>query len=269
MTEVTPPSAHDFVASIRGDGALMAAAVAGIDPGAVVPTCPEWTVRDLARHMGGVHRWAEKIVSTPLLEPVQMAEIVEGGGGWPDDADLARWLEAGANALADTLAAAPDTLECFTFGAAPTPRTFWLRRQTHETAIHRVDAEAAVGTVNPVPPIIAVDGIDEVLVAFASRSRRLRGEPATLDVVPQDQPRRWRVKMDADAVRVVAAAGDTEGPDVGAEGTGEDNARCTISGRASDLYLLLWNRQDAGPITVSGDAGVVTRWNERMQVRMR
>ena len=40
----------------------MAAAVAGADPDGTVPTCPEWTVRDLVRHMGGVHRWATGFV---------------------------------------------------------------------------------------------------------------------------------------------------------------------------------------------------------------
>ena len=34
-----------------------------------VPTCPEWTVRQLVEHLGGVHRWATMIISEGLLQP--------------------------------------------------------------------------------------------------------------------------------------------------------------------------------------------------------
>ena len=47
--------------------------------------------------------------------------------------------------LVAALAAAPDDLECWTFLPAPSPRAMWARRQAHETAIHRVDAELAAG----------------------------------------------------------------------------------------------------------------------------
>ena len=47
--------------ALRAQGELMAAAVDASDPGAPVPSCPEWAVRDLVRHMGGVHRWATGI----------------------------------------------------------------------------------------------------------------------------------------------------------------------------------------------------------------
>ena len=33
-----------------------------------VPTCPEWTVRQLVEHLGGVHRWATMIISEGLLQ---------------------------------------------------------------------------------------------------------------------------------------------------------------------------------------------------------
>jgi len=40
------------------------------------------------------------------------------------------------------LASAPPDLDCLTFLAAPSPLAMWARRQAHETAIHRVDAES-------------------------------------------------------------------------------------------------------------------------------
>jgi uncharacterized protein (TIGR03083 family) len=55
--------------ALRTEGERMAAAAAVADPDGAVPTCPEWTVRDLIRHMGGVHRWATGYVASGQTEP--------------------------------------------------------------------------------------------------------------------------------------------------------------------------------------------------------
>lgn len=34
-------------------------------------------------------------------------------------------------------------VDCWTFLDAPSPLAFWARRQAHETAIHRADAQLA------------------------------------------------------------------------------------------------------------------------------
>ena len=39
-----------------------------------VPTCPDWTVRQLVEHLGGVHRWAAAIVTRGLLQDLPAAE---------------------------------------------------------------------------------------------------------------------------------------------------------------------------------------------------
>ena len=51
------------IEALRREGELMAAATDVVDADAAVPTCPEWRVRDLVRHMGGVHRWATGYVA--------------------------------------------------------------------------------------------------------------------------------------------------------------------------------------------------------------
>ena len=54
-----------------------------------------------------------------------------------------------------------------TFMPAPTPLAFSARRQAHETGIHRVDAESALGTPPaPMGAAFAVDGIDAAQRAF-------------------------------------------------------------------------------------------------------
>ncbi|HEU4842430.1 MAG TPA: maleylpyruvate isomerase N-terminal domain-containing protein, partial [Ilumatobacteraceae bacterium] len=131
-----------YTAAIRTDTDLLASAAAEAGWAAPVPTCPGWTVRDLVRHLGGVHRWATGFVAESRAEKDDRTQE-ELVGGWPDDGDLGRWFLDGAERLATALDAASPDLRCWTFLRAPSPRVHWARRQAHETAIHRVDAEAA------------------------------------------------------------------------------------------------------------------------------
>ena len=102
------------IEALRHEGELMAAATEAAVPDAPVPTCPDWCVRDLVRHMGGVHRWATGYVAEARTEvwDVDLDDVV---GTWPDDAALAGWLRDGCATLAGALAAAPPDLECWTF----------------------------------------------------------------------------------------------------------------------------------------------------------
>ena len=103
--------------ALRVEGGRMADAAARTHPDDAVPTCPDWTVRDLVRHTGGVHRWATGFVRG-RTEPLD-ADLDEVVGTWPADAELAGWLGQGCADLADALAAAPDDLQCWTFLPAP------------------------------------------------------------------------------------------------------------------------------------------------------
>src|SRR6478609_1542286 len=110
---------------------------AGLD--APVPTCPEWTVRDLVAHQGMVHRWAAGHLRG---EPVDEAEPFEREGR--ESADVLGWFDDGATALLQAVVDAPDDLDAFVFlKEAPPARLFWTRRQCHETTIHAVDALGA------------------------------------------------------------------------------------------------------------------------------
>ena len=136
----------EHIGALRRQGELLADAAerAGLD--AAVPPCPPWQVKDLLRHTGYIHRWAAgHITERPgqVIDGPPEAEILRGGAA---DPELLDWFRAGHAALAETLAAADPALECATFMAAPSALAFWARRQAHETAIHRADAESATGT---------------------------------------------------------------------------------------------------------------------------
>jgi hypothetical protein len=68
------------------------------------------------------------------------AAILAGG---PGDDELPGWFREGHASLVRVLEAADPDMTCWTFLDAPSSVAFWARRQAHETAIHRVDAEQA------------------------------------------------------------------------------------------------------------------------------
>ncbi|MGA5823013.1 maleylpyruvate isomerase family mycothiol-dependent enzyme [Kitasatospora sp. NPDC094028] len=246
-------SAH--IDALRREGALLADAAAGTDLAAPVPTCPDWRLADLLRHIGNVHRWAAAHPARGLLARLDEADAGEVLGPQPADADLLDWYREGHAALLDTLTNAPADVECWTFIPAPSPLAFWARRQAHETAIHRIDADSAAGTAGPeVDSALAADGIDELLRGFLTRDRStLRSDrPRTVLVRTADSPGAWHLTISPEPLAVTAG-----GPDTPAE--------LTLTGPAHDLYLLLWNRLPADErsrIAVDGDADLLRLWQE-------
>jgi uncharacterized protein (TIGR03083 family) len=187
-----------------------------------------------------------------LSEP----ELLAAG---PDDADLLDWFRAGYQELTATLRTADPDMQCWTFMPAPSPLAFWARRQAHETAIHRVDAQLAAGAVTPFPAEFAADGIDELIMGFFGRGLADPPDrPRALRVVATDANSSWLVTLTADGSQVAA---------VERGGTPDQPADTAVTGRASDLYLLLWNRSSAdGGVSVAGNVGLLRAWPDAMRV---
>ncbi|MEA3019915.1 MAG: hypothetical protein QOI47_1439 [Actinomycetota bacterium] len=245
----------ELIDALAAEGGLLVAAVERGDPDAPVPTCPEWTLRELVRHVGGIHRWATRIVSERATGPIEES-LETVAGGWPEDQDLAAWCRAGHLLLVDALHTAPVDLECWTFLRAPSPRAFWARRQLHETTIHRVDAEMVSGPASPVPPAQAADGIDELLTGFLPRrSSRLRPTSVrTIAVQPTDAGTAWLVTAGPDGATTERVAADAD---------------LVVSGTASDHFLLLWNRRDTVGVELTGDVTLLDLWRTNVQVVFR
>lgn len=246
----------EHIAALRGHGAHLAdaAAVAGLD--APVPTCPEWAVRELVHHIGGVHRWAADVVGAARTqfrdEPLELV-----AGGWPADDATIQWFRDGHAALVAALDGAPADLDCVTFLPAPSPLAFWARRQAHETAIHRLDAERAAGLITTFEPTFAADGLDELLTGLAPRPRRHTATdgPVTLALQTSDAGRGWRVTIDP--VGVAAEAQPTE----------LDASDLLITGTADELYQLMWNRRSLDGLDVRGDPALLDVWSATISVR--
>ena len=149
-----------FRSQVISEAGTLADLVDAADYSIQVPTCPEWTLRQLTTHVGRAHRWAAEIVATRASEPPPFREVPDGR--LPDDpADRPRWLRAGADRVAAALREAGDATVWTHLG--PGPASYWARRMTHETAVHRADGQIALGQRPVIDAAIAADGIDEWL----------------------------------------------------------------------------------------------------------
>jgi uncharacterized protein (TIGR03083 family) len=259
------------IARLRGEGELLAGAAerAGLD--APIPACPGWCVRDLLKHLGYVHRWAAGYVREQHARWVDRASEAEILGGGPKDGELVAWFRDGHAALVQVLGAAAPDMTCWTFLEAPSAVAFWARRQAHETAIHRVDAEQAAAAESGITeaafePRFAADGIDELIMGFLGRDAKRGswdGPLGVLGVHADDGAggtAHWRVVAEPGRFTVAREAA----PFTVAREDGP--AGCDVTGPAADLYLLLWNRRDAGGLDVRGDAGTLTGFRGHVAV---
>ncbi|MFE1934455.1 maleylpyruvate isomerase family mycothiol-dependent enzyme [Streptomyces sp. NPDC056669] len=236
----------ELIEIVDREGQLLADAVAEAGVDAPVPTCPDWRVRDLLSHIGQVHGWAARIVGEGLTDPVRPTLQPA-----PADAELVSWYREVHGRMVGTLTDADPELKCFTFLPTEFPLAFWARRQAHETAIHRVDAESARGgALSPFTPEFAADGIDELLVGFHSldRSRVRTDTPRTLRVRATDHDAVWTMRLSQDVPHTVR--------------DGEGAADCELSGPAADLYLALWNRLPITALHTEGDEKLAELWRE-------
>lgn len=244
----------DHIAAIRREGQLLVEAVARADLDSRVPTCPEWTVRELAQHQGRVHRWATTYVADARTAMMSAAEDERSWGEMPPDAGLVAWLSTGWQRLVAALEVAPAELQCWSFLPAPTPLAFWARRQAHETAVHRVDAQlAGRASVAPLGRDFAIDGLDELLLCFFSRPRNRLRLPRSrrLAVLATDTSASWIIHIGPDGARAERAEG---------------SADAEISGRAEDLYLGLWNRRPLSALAVAGETELAELWQEKARI---
>jgi uncharacterized protein (TIGR03083 family) len=193
-----------------------------------VPDCPGWDVGDLARHLGGIHRWAYAAVATGSPgEPPQ---------GPTDRDELVTWFDAGAAQLLDVLRATDPDSPAWTFGPPPRTASFWVRRQAHETSVHVRDARRALDVDVPVDSAVADDGVDEVVTLFVPRQVRLER------IAPL--PHTVALELTDTGTAYVLSSGDQ---------ASAAEAAATVTGTAQDVLLALWRRLPVDALTIEGD----------------
>jgi uncharacterized protein (TIGR03083 family) len=254
-----PISTERYCAGIMSAAGAIAALVDGADLTLPVPSCPDWTLRQLATHVGRGQRWAAQIIETRSAVPVPFREVTDGG--FPaDPAVHADWLRSGAARLVTAVREGGGD-PVWTF-AGPQPGAFWARRMAHEAAVHRADAELAAGrqpaSGPDVDPGMAADAIEEWLGFLSAPSPgeadpRLEALPdgAVLHVHATDdglgEDGEWLVRREGPAVLVT-------------HGHGKGDA--AVRGPAGQLLLVLLRRlaPGAADVQVLGDPALLTAW---------
>ncbi|GLW11474.1 hypothetical protein Misp01_66020 [Microtetraspora sp. NBRC 13810] len=242
--------------------ARRAAAGGGAPP---VPSCPGWSVADLTGHLAWVHRYVIHVVGERLAERPEETDpghlrLPADITGWPlperapnrgpIPEGLIAWFAEGAAALASLFASRDPGERVWTWSREQTTG-FWVRMQTIEAALHRWDAENALGAAQPVQAELAVDAVAQNFEVMApARRARTQAPPGTGERYRfrrTDGPGDWTVCFTADDVRLDAgggAPGDVE-----------------LAGTASDLMLFLWGRLPADRLdAVHGDETVLGRY---------
>lgn len=239
-----------YLDSLRADRTRLAALAGrgGLDD--TVPTCPDWTLRDLLVHLGRIHRWA---MDSSKLAPD--ADFPRLGPRPSADEDVVAWVVDGLDELIDDLGSTDLDAACWTF-AGPGTRRFWLRRQAMETAVHRFDAETTLGPADPVDPEIAADGVDEWLDLEARRWYKGRPEIAgTIHLHATDDGAdgagEWFIQVDTARLHW---------------NHGHEKGDVAVRGGRSDLFLLAWRRKDAADLEMFGDAELLDAFLHQTQV---
>jgi len=241
----------EYLDHLRRDGPALAVA-ARQAPGAAVPSCPDWDMTALVGHAGIVHRWVDEIVRTSATEKVGRRAIVEQVPA--DPIGVVAWYDEGLVSLIATLAGTDPAGPVWNwFDNRPAPAAFWLRRMAHETAIHRWDAQAAVGPAAavPMPADLAVDGIDEFLMFAAMwvSMQPVAGFDGSLHLHATDtRDGEWYLTL---------------APDHLEQRREHAKADAAVRGTASDLLLWLLNRKPAesgAGLEMFGDHGIIDAW---------
>jgi uncharacterized protein (TIGR03083 family) len=252
-------NAPEYLEHIRAESARFAGCLAGADPSAPVPSCPDWTAADLVWHLAEVQLFWGAIVRERLDDP-DLAEAAKPER--PDDYEALLGLFAKASAaLVDKLAATADDVSVWTWADDHTVG-FIRRRQAHEALIHRVDAELVAGQLTHVDRSLASDGVDEALpVMFGEHPAwgTLTTDGPTGSIETTDTDAAWALRLGrfSGTSPNTGKTYDEETLIVLAEP--ERPPSFTLRGDASDLDLWLWGRAGADPLQMVGDAGAFAR----------
>lgn len=126
-----------------------------------VPTCPGWTLGELANHLGRVYARVATVIQNKANEAPDRSSVPRRAEGQPP----AEWLRERLDIVVKVLSEVDESERCWNFiGGAGSPVGFWWRRQAHETLIHRVDAELSLElSIGTPSPEVAADGIEDFL----------------------------------------------------------------------------------------------------------
>jgi uncharacterized protein (TIGR03083 family) len=210
-----------------------------------------------------VHRFLTRIIGEQLEQPPDVADLSllglpEETKGWPlpENAPnqgpvppgLVDWFAAGAGMLESQFRGSNPDEQVWTWSRSQTVG-FWARMQAIEAAVHRWDAERAIGAAQPVEANLAADAVGQTFEVMAPMRRAQAQAPPgrgeRFRFRRTDGGQTWTVHFDREDVQLLEPAADCD---------------VEMAGTASDLMLFLWQRIPADHLDVKGDMTVLDRY---------
>ncbi|WP_444949026.1 maleylpyruvate isomerase family mycothiol-dependent enzyme [Micromonospora ureilytica] len=233
-----------WIGALRTEGPAFAAAVSEAPPEAPVLSCPGWTVNDLTLHMAGIYHWVSSFASSGQTSQPPRREKIEADPG----VNALQLWQQGYDRVMPLLDGLDPEAPAWNWAPQPKRAGFWPRRMAHETAVHRWDAQLAIGAGDPVEAKLAADGVSEVLDTWLPAGRRqVPGDwHGVVQLCATDAAQEWYLRLRGEGVALLDTATIFDHDD--------HHARAQVSGTASDLLLALWGRVSFETLDVVGDS---------------
>lgn len=205
-----------------------------------MPACPGWRVTELLGHVANGWEAFRVIVESGSTEPPDFGRLAPTPEE-PDD--IARFAAERLALLVPVIGSSDPTRPVWTWSGIADVG-FYHRRTLIETAVHRVDAEQAVGQVSPIDPDIAFDGVDELysvlLAGFDGAS------PAgSLHLHQTDGEGELMLTVVDGRIAVTHEHGKGD---------------AAVRAGGADLLLTMYGRLSLDGLEVFGDRSVVEQW---------
>lgn len=248
----TELSREQYLNHLNSDYQLLASAIPVIP--ADVPSCPGWSTNDLAKHMAHVYLHQAFVVETG-----SQAENKEHLAPYPRTENFMEFMSWGFTAITKALDVNRPERPTWSWHHSDYSVDFWFRRMAHETVIHRIDAELAVGAVSKIDEDLALDGVDEVLDFLPLLGSWPEAPNVDFGIVSivastKNDSKAWDLHFTDQAATVSAAAKPNPG------------ARLVISGDAEAMDLYLWGRIDSSDSRISLTGEGEETFKQLMQV---
>lgn len=231
----------DHVQGLQDEFDRVRAAIDDLD--VHVPSCPDWRVRDLVHHLGGVYRLFRRVAVDGWMERPPAPENDDCPAA--DDDAIVAWTGRQADELLRALEVLDPHAPRWNFSPGPQVGAFIPRRVHLETVVHRWDLEDAYGRPGPIGDEVAVDGIREYLEVHVARHGRWQGPPFRLHTAVANGP-----TLELDLVPDTLPAVH-EPP--------RSRPDAVMAGTAEPVFLAWWGRAPLADLLRDGD---VTRLAE-------
>ena len=244
----------DAVEIIQTNGITFIDLATDADPTTSIPSCPGWTVADIAEHLADCWNFWSRVVADGITDRNDLRSIESPTG--LEGQMLLDWLATTHNALYSALVRAAPGQPAWSWAGSDLTAEWVRRRMVHESAVHLWDIANAVGHPYEVPTAVAADGIDEFLTDFMGY-RRMEGAMkvgGTVHLHCTDT-----TENDVAGGEWFVASVKEPGCTFTREHRKGDAA---IRGRAHDLLMWLWRRNGDRPDSLEfiGDDVVARRF---------